>query len=168
MEAQDLDGARGLSLGPGVLSLDEDPFGHELIPISPKNVGITAHLASPFPGDGCDGRHRCNLITLEGFQLQVFPTTNDVATVDVASSAMLFEQQSAGAGVRPGCKRCSGRSKAQQQKKKRANAAAQDLAQHRDGVVLISLLEQVMLPFGTAGSVRRESGSPAEAKCATC
>ena len=115
MEAEDLDGARGLSLGPSVLSLDEDPFGQELIPISPKNVGITAHLALPLPGDGCDGRHRRNLITLEGLQLQVFPMANDVATVDVASSAMLFEQQSAGARVRLGCKGCSGRSKAQQQ-----------------------------------------------------
>jgi len=115
LEAEDLDGARGLSLGPSVLSLDENPFGHELVPISPKNVGITAHLASPFPGDGCDGRRRCNLITLEGLELQVFPTANDVAPVDVASSAMLFEQQSAGAGVRRGCTRCSARSKAQQQ-----------------------------------------------------
>ena len=134
MEAEDLDRARGLSLGPSVLSLDEDPFGHELIPISPKNVGITAHLASPFPGDGCDGVYRCDLLTLEGLQLQVFPPANDVATVDVASPAVLFEQQRAGAGVRPGSQRSPGRTKAQQQNKKGTNAAAQEVAQHRDGV----------------------------------
>ena len=103
-----MDGARGLSLGPGVLSLREHPFSHELISIAPENIGVTTHLASPFPGDGCDGVHRCDLLTLEGLQLQVFAPANDVATVDVASRAVLFEQQGAGAGVRPGSQRSAG------------------------------------------------------------
>ena len=43
------------------------------------------------------------------------------------------------------------------------------MAQHRDVVALISLLEQVMLPpFGTAEPVRLESGNPAEGTYAVC
>ncbi len=99
MEAGDLDGARGLSLGPGVLSLHEHPFSHELISIGSQNVGVTAHLASPFAGDGGDGRHRCEVITFEGFQLQILSAANDVASVDVASGAVLFEQRGARAGL---------------------------------------------------------------------
>ena len=107
MEAGNLDGARGLSLGPGVLSLHEHPFRHKLISLAPENVGVTTHLASTFTGNGCDGVHRCDLLTLEGLQLQVFPSANDVAAVDVASGAVLFEQQGAGAGIRSGGQRCT-------------------------------------------------------------
>ena len=166
MEAGDLDGARGLSLGPGVLSLHQDPFGHKPITICTENVGITAHLASPFAGDGGDGRHRCEVITFEGLQLQILSAANDVASVDVASGAVLLEQRGAWAGLDNCSVRCSSGRKVQQQNRKRCNDAAQHGAQHRDVVSWISLLEQAMPPFGTAESVHRVSGNPAEASCA--
>ena len=168
METRNLDVSRGLSLGPGILSLPQDPFRHQLITICSENLGVTTHLAAPLTGDGCDGLDRCDVITLEGLQFQIFPTANDVATVDVASRAVLFEQQSSWTGVWSGSG-CRFRTpQAQQQEQKRTKAAAQDLAQHGDDVALISLLEQLMPPFGTAGSVRQESGKPAEGRCAVC
>ena len=166
MEATNLDVSRGLSLGPGVLSLDEDPFGHELITIRAENIGVTTHLAAPFTGDGGNGLHRCNAITLEGLQFEVFPTANDVAAVDVASSAVLLEQHCSRAGVLNGSGCCFRTPQVEQQQQKRTKAPAQDMDQHRDGVALISLLEPGMPPFGTAESVHQESGNPEEEKCA--
>ena len=37
-----------------------------------ENIDVTL-ICPRFPGDGCDGVHRCDLLTLEGLQLQVFP-----------------------------------------------------------------------------------------------
>ena len=123
--------------------------------------------AAPFSGDRGDGstvamssRSRASVLG--------FPAANDVATVDVASRAVLFEQHSSPAGVLNGSGCCFRTPQVHKQQQNCTKQAAQDIDQHRDFVALISLLEQVMRPVDTAGSVHRESGSPAEGTYEVC
>ena len=82
-------------LGPALLGLLPDPFGHSIGAVFSKHFAIAAHLAAPFGGNHRDLQWALDAIALERFELERFAPANDVAAIEVTAHAMGFKQGSA-------------------------------------------------------------------------